>query len=166
MNVSEAIRNRFSVRKFKSAPVDESLLLQVLDAGRMAPSAKNMQTWKFVLVTQPENLAKMSEICRGQEFVGTAPAVIVICSDEHRVMSGGQPVDAVNPAIALSFMFLQATELGLGMCWIGGFNAEKAQSLLDLPTDWTVSAIAPIGYADEPITLRNRKPMDEILVRR
>lgn len=166
MNVSDAIRNRYSVRKFKSTLLEETVLQKVLEAGRLAPSAKNMQTWQFVLVTQTENLEKMAEICLGQEFVGTAPAVIAICSNEHRVMSSGQPVDAVNPAIAMSFMMLQATELGLGMCWIGSFNAEKARTMLDLDDSWVVSAISPIGYPDEPSTPRLRKPMDQVLVRR
>lgn len=162
MNVCEAINKRRSIRKYKNAEIPREILSEVLDAGRLAPSAKNMQTWNFTVIENPEIKEKLAYACGEQMFISEAPAAIVIWSQDHSVMRCGQARASVDLSCALSFMMLRATELGLGTCWIGMFYADKVKELLKLPEDSIIVAITPIGYPDEAPKMRHRKDLEEI----
>lgn len=147
MNVMQSIRERRSVRRYLPKSVPDEVLSQVLEAGRLAPSACNQQAWRFLAVTDPKLLAQLTE-ATGQKFVGGAPAMLAVCTTEFRDMMCGQPARTVDGSIALSFMMLEAVELGLGTCWLGHFDAEQARQILQVPEGWQVMALAPIGYPD------------------
>ena len=90
MKVIEAIAERRSIRSFSGQPVEEEKLLRVLEAGRLAPSARNMQDWKFVVVKDPGLRRRLAEAARNQEFVGQAPVVIVArCTSDYVMTCGG-----------------------------------------------------------------------------
>ena len=165
MTVMEAIQARHSVRHYSSRPVEEEKLQQILEAGRLAPSAKNEQAWRFVVVTDPELRKGMMAACQNYTFVGEAPVILAICSDHISNMRCGQPARTVDCSIALSFMMLEATELGLGTCWIGAFEEEKVRSLLKVPSDFQIIAVAPLGYPEGKVDSHPRRPLEEIVVR-
>ncbi|MDR3122139.1 MAG: nitroreductase family protein [Clostridiales bacterium] len=164
MSVLDVIKTRRSIRKYQSKPVEEEKLLQVLEAGRLAPAANNAQEWKFIAVRDPELIKKLVPACGGQSFVGEAPVVLVICADgEEKIMYCGQPARAIDCSIALSFMILEAAELGLGTCWLGYFSNDKVKRVLNIPADKNVVAVTPLGYANESPAPRPRKSVDEVV---
>lgn len=163
MTVTEAIQGRRSIRSYDSKPIEQEKLAAVLEAARLAPSARNRQMWKFIVVTDPEVKDKLVEACNGQPSVKQAPAAIVVCGQEPGIMSCGQPVETVDASIALSFIMLKAYEEGLGTCWLGHFNQEKVKTALNIPGDVAVVAVTPIGYPAESPAARPRKAFDEVV---
>lgn len=162
MDVMEAIKTRRSVRKYCDTPVEEEKIQQILEAGRLSPSAANGQNWHFIVVRDKEKLQKLMDAADGQPFVGQAPAAIVVCATRRRVMDCGQPTDTVDCSIAMSYMILEAHELGLGTCWLGHFFADRVKKALRIPEDVTVVAFTPLGYPSETPAARPRKEMKEI----
>jgi len=165
MNVFDAIRKRSSVRNFLDKSIEEEKLSTVLEAGRFAPSAKNRQEWRFVVVKDPEVRRKIAEAANGQSFVGEAPVVIVACAvTDGYVMSCGQPSYPIDVAIALDHISLAAVEFGLGTCWIGAFYEEKVKEILGIPNGVRVVDLMPIGYpAIQTVKEKNRLSYDEIV---
>lgn len=162
MTVLECIEARKSIRSFEARDIEEAKLDKVLEAGRLAPSASNRQTWKFIVVQNEHLRSKMIEACSNQEFVGEAPAVIVVCAEPH-VMRCGQDAATIDASIALSYMMLEAQEQGLGTCWIGAFYEDKVRKLLKVPADYQIVALTPIGYPAETGKAHLRKERSEIV---
>jgi nitroreductase len=164
MDIQNAIRGRRSIRSYRDTPVEKEKLLQVLEAGRLAPSAKNRQEWKFIAVTDPAAKLRLVEAGYGKKFLAEAPVVIVACATEvEYVMACGQPAGTVDVSIALSFMLLQAHELGLGTCWLGNFSEAAVKEILDIPAAVRVVAMTPLGYpADDPAA-RPRKSLEQVV---
>jgi nitroreductase len=166
MSVLDIIKERRSVRRYKSDPIQKDVLRRVLDAARFSPSGKNLQPWKFVLVKEESLKQRLAEASVGQTFIAQAPVVIVACAFPDRCYSRmgnymkSWPVDV---AIAVEHMMLQAQEEGLGTCWIGAFEEEEVKSLLHVPEDVRVLALTPLGYPDEKPALRGRKDLQEII---
>jgi nitroreductase len=159
----EAIRTRRSIRKYDPRPIEQDKLDMVLEAARLAPSAGNQQQWKFILVRDATKVQAFTEASNGQNFVGEAPAVIVVCATGSRVMACGQPTSTVDLSIAMTHIVLAAHELGLGTCWLGNFSAEKVRALLDIPKDVAVVAVTPIGYPAETPEARPRKTAADVI---
>lgn len=164
MDVFTAISRRKSVRKYKDKAVDETVLRQVLDAGRIAPSAGNRQDWKFIVVRDQETRRKLAIAAKGQMFVEQAPVTIVGCAIEPTyLMMCGQSAGILDISIAFSFMMLAATEQGLGTCWLGAFDENAVKTILDVPDQTRVVAMTPLGYPDEVPAGRPRKDMSEVV---
>lgn len=149
MNVMEAIARRRSVRSYSDQPVPDEVLLRILEAGRLAPSARNMQDWKFVVVKDQEQRQRLAEAAKNQEFVGQAPVVIAACGTSEYVMTCGQLTYPIDVAIAVDHMTLAAVEEGLGSCWIGAFHEDKVKAILGIPKAVRVVALLPLGYPAE-----------------
>ncbi len=164
MDVFEAIRTRRSVRSYEAKQVEPEKLEQVLDAGRLAPSARNLQQWRFVVVREEGLRIKLSEAAHGQRFVAEAPVVIVACavSTEH-IMPCGIPSHLIDVAIAVDHMTLAARGLGLGTCWIGAFDPEGVKQVLGIPTEAAVVGLLPLGYPLGWPQASARKPLSEIV---
>ncbi|MCR3884696.1 nitroreductase family protein [Methanotrichaceae archaeon M04Ac] len=165
MEVSEAIKKRRSIRKYQPRKIENDKLDRILEAGRLAPSAKNLQEWKFVVVRDDGRRKRLAEAAKGQTFVGEAPVVIAACATvTDYVMTCGQLTYPIDLAIAVDHMTLQAAAEGLGTCWIGAFYEEEVKKVLSIPPEVRVVALLPIGYpAEEPPASRPRKEMDEIV---
>ena len=164
MNVFKAIKNRRSIRKYKTTDIEDEKLEKILEAARIAPSASNRQEWKFILVKDQEKRAELVDAAHGQKFVEQAPVTIVACSTEsERIMPCGQHAYTVDLSIAVSFMILEATELGLGTCWLGAFNENEVKKILDIPEEIRVPAMFTVGYADEDPAPRPRKELNKIV---
>ena len=164
MDVLEAIRARRSVRQWADKPVEDEKLERILEAARLAPSARNLQNWKFIVVRNPATRAKLVDVAKNQTFVGDAPVVIAACaSNLDYQMTCGQYPSSIDTAIAVEHMVLQATAEGLGTCWIGAFFEEEARALLGVPEEARVIALLPIGYPESAVHARPRKEMSEVV---
>lgn len=164
MDVFQAIKTRRSVRKYKSDPIPEDKLNKILEAARLAPSARNSQSWKFIVV---RDLAKRKELVKAannQEFLAQAPVVIAaVSSDPDNIMFCEVPTYAVDLAIAVDHMILTATEEGLGACWIGAFSQNEVKRILNIPPDHKVVILLPLGFADEEPRQKVRKELKDIV---
>jgi len=166
MDLMEAIRRRHSVRSYRDKEVPEETLQQVLEAARLAPSAKNRQEWTFVVVTDENTRRELQQAAKGQRFVGEAPVVIAgIATETGYVMSCGVPAAHVDVAIAMEHIALAAAAHGLGTCWIGAFYQDAARDALDVPGDCQVVALMPLGYPADTPGEKKRKPLDAIMSR-
>lgn len=166
MNFNQLINLRHSVRKYKSNPVEREKLLQILEAARLAPSAVNYQPWHFIVVSEPENLAKLHH-CYHREWFRQTPVAIVACADHSRSWkrgSDGKNSADLDVAIAVTHITLQAAELGLGTCWICNFDVPQCSKIFDLPEHIEPIAIIPVGYPEnENIPAKKRKTLEEII---
>jgi len=164
MELAEAIQKRRSIRKYLPRKVENDKLDRVLEAARLAPSAKNLQEWRFVVVRDEGRRKRLAEAAKGQTFVGEAPVVIASCATiTDYVMTCGQLTYPIDLAIAVEHMVLQATAEGLGTCWIGAFYEEEVKKVLNIPPEVRVVALLPLGYPDESPFSRPRKKMEEII---
>ncbi len=161
-------KRRYSSRKYVDKPVEKELLLKVLEAGRVAPSAKNNQPWHFVVITQEESLKEISA-CYGRSWLQAAKCIIVVCGDHREAWrrADGKSHTDVDVAIAIDHMTLAATDLGLSTCWICKFDVLKCANYMELPEGVEPIALIPVAYpADETDENRHeklRKPLDEIV---
>ncbi len=156
---------RRSVRNYKADTVEQKKLDLILDAGRVAPSACNIQPLKFILLVGEE--VWRLESVYGRDWFLNAPAVIVVCCDQTRAWkrSDGKSYGDVDAAIAMDHMILQATELGLGTCWIGAFDEFELRKALELPDHVEPVVMTPLGYPVELPDIRVKKGLDELVCR-
>jgi nitroreductase len=163
MDVRQAIKERRSIRKYQNRVVEEKILAEVLEAARLAPSANNRQDWRFVAVKDREQIDKLVS-ATGQSFIGTAPIVIAgVALNPERVMRCEVPAYAVDVAIAMTNITLAATANGLGTCWIGSFDQVEVKRILEIPEEYKVVQLMPLGYPDEKPEARSRKPLAEVV---
>jgi len=166
MKVAEAIATRQSVRAYEDRPVEPEKLQRILEAARLAPSAKNLQEWRFIVVQDSELRRRMIEAANGQSFVGQAPVVIAACAEgTDYTMPCGLPCYAIDVAIALDHLSLAAVEEGLGTCWIGAFDQQKVKKLLGIPEEICVVELMPLGYPADSPRPKSRKAMKDIVMR-
>lgn len=167
MDVQTAIRARFSVRHYQDRQVEVEKLGRILEAARLAPSARNGQEWRFVVVRDAEIRRQLREAAFGQPFVDQAPVVIAACAEtDDRVMSCGQLAYTVDVTIAADHLTLAATAEGLGTCWVCRFDEAAAKRALGIPDGPTVRIVAllAVGYsADQPPAQKPRLPLAEIV---
>lgn len=164
MEVFEAINKRRSIRKYLETQIPQEVLEKILHAGRLAPSAKNQQPWRFVVVTDKEVKEKLVPACVNQAMVGEAGAVIAIVGvNPTYVMRAGFPAQIIDTGIALSHMCLAATSEGLGTCIIGAFLPEEVKKVLEVPEEYQVVQLLVVGYPAEDPAPRPRLPLEEIV---
>ncbi len=153
MDVFEAIEKRRSVRSFEpNRDVPEELVEEILRCGCQAPSAGNVQPWRFIVVRDEGLKQALAAAAQGQDFVAQAPVVIVVCADlaSHSLSYGQRGVELYSiqdTAAAIENMLLAATALGLGACWVGAFREDEAAQALHLVKDMRPLALIPAGYA-------------------
>lgn len=167
MEFYEVIKKRKSVRKYRQDPIPEDVLNRILEAGRIAPSAKNIQPWKFVIIKDPEKKKKVAEACRGQHWIADADVIVCGCALEKIAwgrMGGYMSSFAVDLAIAMDHIILASANEGLGTCWIGAFEEKKVKEILGIPDDVRVVALTPIGFPAEEPKDRGRKNFSEVFV--
>ena len=164
MEVFEAISKRNSIRAYKSEPVPEEKLLKVLEAARLAPSGRNSQSWKFIVVRDKELRTALGEASGGQAHVYGAPVIIAaVATDPESLMPCGIIAYPVDLAIAIDHMTLAALELGLGTCWIGAFLQDRVKEILGVPDRYKVVSLLTLGYPDETGRPKTRKKLEEIV---
>jgi nitroreductase len=154
MEFKSVITARRAIRKYKPDPIPENKLQSLYNALQAAPSGNNRQPFKFIFVKDPELRRKIvSQACH-QEFLMQPPVLMVACCEKG---------DSFNVAIAADHMILASTDEGLGTCWVAWFDAEKVKTLLNIPADFDVPVIVPIGFADETPAQRPRKSLEDLI---
>lgn len=170
MNFLELVQTRRSLRTYQDKPVEQEKLEYILECARLAPSWKNMQCWRFIVVDDAAGRAaladSMGESNPGRKALTGAPIVIVLCAvpKESEVWEGKDYM-MLDAGLAMEHLILAATEQGLGTCWQGLFTEEKIRKSLNIPSDVRVLAMTPLGYAAEERRPRPRKAAAEIVYR-
>jgi len=162
----DIIEARKSIRNYKPQPVEEEKLQYALQAFRKAPSAKNIQPWKLIVVRDLKKKNDLAIACNNQTFIADAPIIIVACANEkeaYGVMGGYMSSFSIDVAIALEHLMLAAAEIGLGTCWIGSFKEKLVKDLMGIPDNIRVVALTPLGYPSREPGERGRKPLSEIV---
>ena len=163
MDVFEAISKRYSCRKYQDKPVESETINKILEAARLAPSARNFQDWRFVVVTNPDVKAKLAKACNNEKMVAGAPVIIVACSNNSYRMRCGQMIGPIDVSIALEHIALQAVEEGLGTCWIGSFYHDKVRVVMDIPNGVEVVQLMLLGHPADKKPETKRDPLESIV---
>ena len=151
MEFKEVIRNRFSCRKFSDRQIESKKLDAILEAGRLAPTAKNLQEQRIYVAQSAEALAKIDSATRCRYG---APTVLVVAFDKHNVFTyPGETRDSgvEDATIVATHMILAAADEGVNSCWINFFDPEKMAEALSLPENEEVLMVLDLGYAAEGV---------------
>ena len=163
MDFYNVLKQRRSVRSYKSDPVPKKSLNKISEALALAPSACNLQPWSFRVVLNPEIRKKICS-CYGGKWLSEAPAVIVALAntEESWKRPEGTPIADIDIGIAMEHVVLAAAAEGLATCWICAYEIEKMNRAIGVMSPWTTLAISPLGYANETPKPRPGKDKDEI----
>lgn len=180
MDVFETIKWRRSVREFSPKKIEKEKILKILEAGRLAPSSSNRQAWHFIIIDDPEIINKLPQnVAIGTKsiisWIKEAPLVIVGCYTKAitHFAAGlfGHQNHLIDISIALTHMVLEATELGIGSCFVGWFNEKYLKQILKIPSHYRIAMLVVMGYPANPstpegiggIAPRPRKELKEIV---
>ena len=160
MDALEAINSRRVQRTFTNQPVEPEKLAKIVDAGRHAMSARNLQPWQFIVVRKTETLKEIGALSSTGRFVAESPSAIVVLKD----VANARWAD-VDCAQAVQNMADAGWALGLGTCWVGNFDAAKIAAMLGVKDGWAIFTILPFGYADpkNPPQAKPLKPRGEMV---
>ena len=160
MDVLECIVTRRSIRRFLDIPVEFEKVANILDAGRFAPSAGNLQDWKFILVTDSDVRRDVANACVDQLWIASAPVIVVVCTEPDKTKrfygESGEKFSVSNGSAVVQNMLLAAHAQGLGGCWVGAVEDASIRRVLGIPDSVVIVGVLPFGYADEkvPVPLR------------
>jgi len=163
MTLLDTIRRRYSCRAYQERPIEKEKLDILFEAARLAPSAKNTQDWRFVVVIDKETKRQVAETTNRPDVFEKAGVIIAACSNSDYVMRCGQAIGPIDIAIALEHIALQATELGLATCWIGSFYTEKVRTILGIPDDIAIIELMTVGYPADSPKQPSRDPIEKIV---
>ena len=165
MEYSELIAARYSVRAYRPDPVEDEKLQAILEAARLAPTAANRQPFQLVVMRTAGREEEIGKIYRKPWFV-QAPIVIGVCAISSLAWvreSDRFNARIIDASIVADHLILEATNQGLGTCWIAAFNVEAARSVMGLPDEAEPVIFTPLGYpADQPGP-KIRKPLRDLV---
>lgn len=162
--VLSLMRNRRPVRRFSDRPVPAEAVDCILECARWAPSAKEAQPWRFLVVSDALTRHRLAAAAFHHPLVRTAPLVIVGCARIHSHVSGtGRPSHPVDLAAATQAMVLAAADLGLAASWIPGFREPAVREALEIPSDVPVISVLAVGFPEGLDALPERRPRREVL---
>ena len=156
MEAIEALKTRRSKRKFLPKPISKEVVEDIIDCGRLAPSAVNIQPVEFIVVTKGEIRKRIAEMADRGRFIAHAPVCIAVFSRQTKYYLEDGSTASEN-------LLLAAHAHGLGACWVAGDKkpyAEKVRQLLGAPQDFRLISLIPMGYSDEQPKLPKRKLKD------
>ncbi|MHA1409225.1 MAG: nitroreductase family protein [Candidatus Odinarchaeia archaeon] len=168
MSIMDIIRKRKSIRKFKQKPLLKETIQELIYAAVEAPSAGNLQPWKFIIVMEKETKDKLVVAALGQRFIAEAPVVIVVCaepfiSSRYYGERGAKLYCIQDTAAAIENMLLFASSKNLGACWVGAFNEKEVSRILNIPNTLIPVALVPVGYPAEDPQKPSRKPIESVI---
>lgn len=174
--VLPVIRSRRSVRRFDPKSVEREKILTCIEAARLAPSAENVQPWRFLVIDDPEIKTAFGEtafsgIYRHTRWAMKAPVIVVFLAQPDLIANRiGRfiqkiPFYLLDLGISGEHLVLQAQELGLGTCWIGWFDIKKTRQFFKLPKSIKVCQLMALGYPEKAWKSKahNRKPLDDLV---
>ena len=162
----EIMEKRYSVRSYSDKPVEKQKLDRILRAAQIAPTAVNKQPQRIYVLQSEDALKKASQVTR---FTFGAPLILLVCSDTKvgHTMADGQYIGTVDASIAMTQMMLEATELGLGTCWVRGFMREDVTKVFELPENILPEGMLIVGYPSEDSVPgrfhSDRMPIDDMV---
>ena len=166
MDFLELAKQRYSCRSFMEKEIEQEKIDSILEAARLAPTGRNSQSQRILVLTEKEELEKLGGCT---PYGWNAPLVFIICYDKNE--SWKRSVDSFDGGtqdicIVTTHMMLEVTSLGLGSTWVGAFDPIKAREIYNIPENYEISAILPVGYPSEdahPSRLHDdRKDIKEI----
>jgi nitroreductase len=168
MDLSDAIRNRRSIRSYKKQELSQEAIGQLINSACLAPSAGNVQSWAFVVAQKQETKRMLSSAAYEQRSLQQASIVIVVCADEKRAdesygLRGRTLYCIQDTAAAIENILLTASAMGLGTCWIGAFKEEEIRRVINCPPEMRPIALIPVGYPNESPPARPRRPVGEVV---
>lgn len=161
MDIMEIIKTRRSIREYADKPIAKETLEKIIDAGRFAATARGLEPWEFVIVTNSETLKKISSLADNGRFIAQAKACIaVFCTDTKYYLEDG--------CAATQNMLLAATSLGIGSCWVAGDKKPyclNVNNLLSVPSSFKLISLISLGYpkSAELFRIANRRPLEKII---
>ena len=165
MDLLNLIFKRRSVREYTTDEIEQDKIDYIIECARLAPSAVNLQPWKFIIVKSPEKKALLQQ-CYHREWFVQAPLYIIALEDTTQSWkrgSDGKDHGEIDIAIAVEHIALAAVEKGLGSCWVCNFNVDLCKELFHFPDNLIPIALIPLGYpAKEQEAVSNRKSTEEI----
>lgn len=157
MSVADAIDRRLEVRAYNDEPVDDADKRAILDAARLAPSGKNAQHWRFVLVDEPDGIEQLAALSTTGSWVSDAAFAVVVLTDPE------YPYHRLDAGRAITHAQLAGWDRGIGSCIYTGYDETEMRSVLNIPDQYAVTAVVGFGYPDEPLEGRKRRaPLDEL----
>ncbi len=140
--------DRYSVRSFSDRPIPAEILADILEAGRLAPTAKNQQPQRIFVIQSPEAMEKLTAVrtCYG------APVVLLVCADTDAACDRptvDHNLGEMDASIVATHMMLAAAAAGVGSCWMCAFDPREIAAVFDLPAHVTPCLLLPLGYPDE-----------------
>lgn len=166
MDLNKAIKNRRSIRKFKTKKPDWRDIIECIDAARYAPMAGNIFSLQFILVDDKGIIQQLADAAN-QSFIAQVSYVVVVCSDSKKTVSSyeerGKRYLRQQAGAAIQNFLLKIEEKGLATCWIGAFADDLVKEAVKIPETVDVEAIFPIGYAFEKIKQKPKIDLDNIL---
>ena len=147
MEFIDVIKTRRSTRSFIDKKIENKMIEYVCNCARMAPSWMNKQCWHFIVVKDTEKIIEIANASIINRWLKKVPVIIVACADP--LLSGkknGLDYSSIDVAIAFEHLILAATDIGLGTCWIGGFNHLKVKKILEIPPRIKIIGMTPLGF--------------------
>ncbi len=167
MDFCDLVSNRSSIRSFDmSRAIPQEVLNRILNAGRLAPSANNLQPWHFHVITSPEVLEKIYP-CYKRDWIQSAPCLMIVSGDRNsawvRRHDNYNSIET-DLTIVMDHLILAAAWEGLGSCWIAAFDPGIIREALQLDRNIEIYAFTPLGYAapDALPSPKKRKSLEEI----
>ena len=168
MDGEEVIKSRRTIRKFTEEDVSDETVRQIIEAGMLAPSAGNMQSWEFIIVRDKTTKYSLSQEALGQTHVLESPVTIIVADNtkiaEKRYGSRGREVYSfVSTGAAIQNMLLMAVSLGLGAAWVGSFKERPVQEILKLPEEIRPVGLVALGHPAETPDMPKRRAYKEMV---
>lgn len=159
MQTFEAIKKRYSCREFLSKPIPKDIIEKLIDSGRLAPTARNVQPWEFVVITDKDKLKKIGALASNGPFVADCVyCIAVFCKDTKYYLEDG--------CAATENILLTATDLGLGSCWVAGDKkpyCDTVKEMLGVPEGFKLVSLIALGYSKAKPELHSKRPVKELV---
>lgn len=176
MELKQILKKRRSIRSFKSANVSDEKLIKIIEAGIKAPTAGNVQPWRFLITKDKTKIEKVADTTyiganidgeKNQEWIRKAPVIILACIDYHDSVAKygeqGKKAAVQDVSAALENMILRIVDLGLASCWISGFREKELKKIFQVPDEIEVLAFLPIAYENKYSSSPSKKKLDEVV---
>jgi len=160
MDALEALKTRRSIRAYKKKKMPKNVLAGIIDCARLAPTANNRQPWEFIVVTGKETRKKIADMTTYGKFIANAAACVVVC--------GKKDADYIREdcSAATENILLAAKALGIGSCWVAGYQKafeDELKGMLGIPGSIAVFSLVALGYPDEQPEPHNKRSVEEVL---
>ncbi len=167
MEFKDALQGRRSVRRYETKAVAKELILALLEAAEAAPSAGNLRSRRYVVITGQEMRKVLALAAYGQEQVERAPLLIVVCADVGRSSTRygdrGSLFAIQDASVAAMCLLLAAHDAGLGACWNGAFDDALVREALGLAENVLPVAIISLGWPAEAPAAPPRRRLNEVV---